>query len=483
MVPSGSTPRQILASIGIIPGPLDRVEPDLGTPINFDSSIRFIRVQENYTSIQVDLPYPNQIIRNETILLGESRIIQAGVNGSQEITYRHLIEDGKEILNQPYKTTIIKEPIPEIIMVGEQAPFEQIPIPGRIVYLQNGDAWVMEKNASNRYPIITSGDLDGRILRLSPTADWLLFSRNEEGSDERINSLWALNLLEPSAKPINLGVSNVVAYAEWIPGLPSTVAYSTAESRQAPPGWQANNDLITITIKPDNSLGQPKVIIPSNSGGIYGWWGASFTWSPDGKLLAYSRPDGIGLIDQTKGSFNPLLSMIPYRARGDWAWRPNISWAADANLIYTVTHSPSKNTSDPEESPVFDTVSVSLSTGATLPVRQNTGMFANPVPLVLIENESQKIAYLQAAFPDQSEASQYTLWVVDPDGSNPRSLFPKPGAPGLQPQRIHWSPQPILDNQPGLLVLYEGNLWLIPSNGGNARQLTADGQTDLVDWK
>ena len=46
-------------------------------------------------------------------------------------------------------------------------------------------------------------------------------------------------------------------------------------------------------------------IIGTNSGGIYGWWGTQFAWSPDGSSLAYSRPDEIGLVDIQTGAFLP----------------------------------------------------------------------------------------------------------------------------------------------------------------------------------
>jgi len=41
-------------------------------------------------------------------------------------------------------------------------------------------------------------------------------------------------------------------------------------------------------------------LLESNSGGVYGWWGMNFAYSAVCRL-AYTRPDGIGLVDQDGG--------------------------------------------------------------------------------------------------------------------------------------------------------------------------------------
>jgi hypothetical protein len=94
------------------------------------------------------------------------------------------------------------------------------------------------------------------------------------------------------------------------------------------------------------------------------------------------------------------------------------------------------------------------------------------------------VAYLQAIFPDQSATSRYRLVVIDRDGSNGRVLFPAADLPGLDPQLPVWAPDAI-PGQVGdyLCVVYQGNLWLIDSGSGEARQITGDGLTTEVDWK
>jgi hypothetical protein len=74
-------------------------------------------------------------------------------------------------------------------MVGVQKPFTPMPIPGKLVYIASGNAWIMEESTGNRRPVVTTGDLDGQIFSLSPKGEWLLFSRKvkeETGSENMV---------------------------------------------------------------------------------------------------------------------------------------------------------------------------------------------------------------------------------------------------------------------------------------------------------
>jgi len=99
-----------------------------------------------------------------------------------------------------------------------------------------------------------------------------------------------------------------------------------------------------------------------------------------------------------------------------------------------------------------------------------------------IENR-YKIGYLQAVFPDQSETSTYRLVVMDQDGSNKETIFPAPGLAGLDPQEITWSPTPLGDTGMYLVLIYQGNLWLVDEHGQHTHQLTGDGLTSRIDWQ
>lgn len=481
-VPSGSTVSQALQTAGITVGNLDETEPPFYVVLSEGDLITLTRVEEKFDTEQVIIPFESQVVRNETLPEGETRLVQAGVNGLEEVTTRRILENGIEISKTTVKTVIMQEALPEIVMVGAQASFAPLNIPGTIAYLAGGNAWIMEGSTANRRVIVSTGDLDGRIFTLSPNGEYLVYTRKStKPADEEINTLWAVRTKNLDPKPFSLQAKNVVHFAEWIPGT-NSVAYSTVEPRSASPGWQANNDLYRVSI----TGGTPRKVLSSNSGGVYGWWGMNFAFAPDGRL-AYARPDGIGLVDQDGGYLKPLLDITPLNTRSNWAWIPPIVWGADGNSLYFVNHASAPAPITSEESPYFDVSALSFSNEANVTIVNSAGMFAYPSVSPIDSNAGEKsfqIAYLQAVFVEQSDTSRYRLMVMDRDGSNSRLLFPPADVNGIEPQFPVWAPAS-LAGQAGnfIAVNHQGNLYLIDSGSGNSYQVTGDGLITEIAWK
>jgi hypothetical protein len=383
-------------------------------------------------------------------------------------------------------------------MLGSQTPFASLPI-GPHGYLSAGNAWVMDGTSGNRRPVVTTGDLDGQVFELSPDGVWLLFTRYSQ-AENTINTLWVARVDDQAGEAgqmIDLQAANIVHFAGWGPGL-SVVAYSTVEPRATAPGWQANNDLFVVGVSESGFVSPPRQELEANTGGVYGWWGMDFAWSGDGIRLAYARPDGVGIFDTRQADLLALLELVPFQTGSDWAWVPGVAWSPDNRVIYTVDHVAPPGAAAPEESPRFDLLAVPLEGGAPVHLVSDVGMFAYPRPSPLqaavvdagsdeggplVENAYQ-LAYLQAIFPAQSETSRYRLVVMDRDGSNQRVFFPEEGAPGLEPQRVAWSPAPVAENGGyAIAVLYQGNIWLVSLADGLAQQITGDGLALRVDWK
>ncbi len=483
----GSTVQQALVLNGVTLSQTDRVAPPAYTIVTDGMTIVVTRVREEFETQQVIIPFDRQELKNESLPTGETRLVQAGDNGLKEVTIRHVFEDGIEVSNSVVSENILKSPIPEIVMVGVQSPFAPIKIPGKLAYLTGGNAWIMDGSTFSRRPLVTSGDLDGYIFSLSPDGKLLMFSRKSAlPMDQVINTLWVVNTSEQNAVPISLGIANVIHFAAWQPGTNYLIAYSTVEPRSTPPGWQANNDLHFLTLI--NGVPHKTTdVLETNSGGIYGWWGMTFTWSPDGHFLAYSRPDSIGLVDISAGKLSPLLEVTPLNTHGDWAWIPGLAWGPDNQAIYLVTHAAPNGLVSPEESPNFDLLASSLSGTSPAILIQQSGMFAYPASSSLLEGPSRltyQIAFWQAIFPTQSKTSRYQLKVMNSDGTNLRVLFPVEGQTGLEP-RIPpiWAPRPLDRGVDFIGVIYEGNLWIIDAVSGLSQQVTGDGSTSQLDWK
>jgi len=152
-----------------------------------------------------------------------------------------------------------------------------------------------------------------------------------------------------------------------------------------------------------------------------------------------------------------------------------------------VSHAPPPELVNPEESPNFDLMAISLDSNVTVRLVQGSGMFAYPSvssPRQVGKERSYELAYLQALSKNQSDTSGYRLVVMDRDGSNHRILFPDAGSPGLEPQTPLWAPAPVSYMEGDFLaVIYQGNLWLVDAATGKSHQVTSDGLMQKLEWK
>ena len=315
-LPAGSTVQQALSATALSLQPLDRVEPAVYTLLTEGAEIRIIRVKESFEVVRETIPFERQVVYNESLPQDQEVLLQRGKNGVQEVTYRQVFEDGVKVssLPVPMKLTVIEEPVAEIVMVGIQSPFIPINIPGRLVYLRDGNVWLMEGSTANRRAVVTTGDVDGRIFTLSTAGSWLLFTRKSKESGV-INTLWALDLGAESPKLVNLSVENIIHFADFLPSSTTKIVFSTVEPREAPPGWQANNDLNALTFSDTGWTTKWTIVLEPNSGGIYGWWGTEFLWSPTNRRFAFARPDSIGswittLVRRLKPSIFSLIKLV-----------------------------------------------------------------------------------------------------------------------------------------------------------------------------
>ncbi|MBN1668587.1 MAG: G5 domain-containing protein [Anaerolineales bacterium] len=494
-LPPGATVQEALNAAGVTLGSLDRVDPPSFTVLPQGGEVTVVRVREEFEIEQVVIPFEQQFQPSEFLAEGEQQPLQLGENGLQEITYRRLYEDDVEVARSPIKVVTVKEAVPQIMLVGVQTSFTPLEIPGRLAYLSDGNAWMLEVNTANRVPIIASGDLDGRVFELSDDGNWLLFTRHSE-AEGQINTLWAAEIGNPE-QVIDLQTANIIHFAAWEPGSTASFIYSTVEPVQSAPGWQANNDLQRREFSEFGWVSRPEVWIDTNFGGTYGWWGTTFQYAPQADRLAAAGPDRVGLVrlypELGAGSVvsqTLLLEITPLNTRGDWAWVPGLRWSPDGQVLFTVDHAPPDGLVSAEESPYFDLSAIPLTQGLPINLVKNVGMFAYPLPSPLLPLTSGEqaywVAYLQARFPEQSETSPYRVVVMDRDGSNRRELFPPAEKPGLEPQTDWgaWAPQLLPGaSGPTLALLYQGNIWLLDASSGQAWQVTGDGRIQRIDWR
>jgi hypothetical protein len=485
-LPLGSTVSDAIENSDFKLGESDEVSPPGYTKLNSGMVIRIRRIVEYFETETSILPFERQIIKNEAISEGETRLLQSGKNGLEEITYRVVEEEGSTPWRVAIQRSVILDPVPEIMMVGTQRGYTPLTFPGKITYVSAQNAWIIDGETGARKPIVSTGDLDGRILDFSPDGKWLLFTRQNQDPQDGINSLWIIEIGNPDAEMIDLEVENIIHYAEWYSLSPSdfqtyTIAYSTVEPRSSPPGWQANNDLHFLRMTDAGTIYETDTILEINSGGQYGWWGTKFKWSPNGQELAYSRADSIGVVNLEEGILEPWIQITPYQTLSDWAWIPPLAWSPDSENLFFIDHGKPTAFETAEGSQAFHLMALSSERSTIGPLVQESGMFshiqASPEVGTFEGRFDYWLAYFQAIHPTESETSDYRLMLMDHDGSNQHLLFPAEDDEGLEPGPISWAP-----DGSRIALIYKGNLWVIDPQKLITQPITSEGQTTAFDW-
>lgn len=483
------TVAQFLREIELELGVLDRVNPAPVTQITDQMIITVRRVEEQEDCIEQTVPYPERVVIFEGLAAGEQVIAQQGENGVEQVCYRVTYENGVEVSREQVRTIALIAPREQIVNVGPTTELEPVSISGTIAYINNGNAWLIRGSNNNRRNLTTDGNLDPTVFSLSQDGSQLLFATIPD-NEEIFNQVWLINdttQLQPT--PVELPIQDV-RYAEWRPDHNNTIAYSTLEKTETTPGWNAYNDLWLITIDPQTGTTiRIDEVLERSQGGLYGYWGTFYSWSPDGEQVIWIRADSVGLVNLGEGELNdPLLEYALLALQEDISWRTTVSWSPDSQLIAATVHGPPAGNESRETSPVFNIGVASVDgTFTAEEVVERAGIWANPeFSPEIIDPDTQfprgYLAYFQAQQWENSlRQSQYNLMVSDRDGSNTRIIFPPEGQVGLSArdagESLAWSP----DGRQ-LAFIYQGNLWIIDVESGIAHQMTLDGGASNPVW-
>lgn len=473
---AGTSIGQVLTDNQIMLGPLDRVDPPVSFLLSGGERISIIRAREEFTVVDYEIPFEQQLLKNESMPEGKSILLQAGSNGKAQTTYRLLFENEVEVSRTIVKTDVVFEATPEKVMIGVKSPHKAVEIEGVIAYIAFSNAWIMETTSANRKMVASTGDLDGRVFTLSPDRKWLLYSRSSvETTNDSINSLWLVDITAEEPQPIDTSIRNVPHYAEWLPGESQTIAYSSVEPNDTDTGWQANSDLILWQFDDEGIEINKTTLIPANSDGLMDRGSTFFAWSADGSKLAYARPDSIGTVELSNGELLELQNFEPFRAQSDTAWIPAISWSPDNNVLFTAL-----NVAQPPSEPVFELSAFLLEFDETLHMVPNCGWYCMPSASTKDGDENYLVGFLSAIQTDADEEISYNLNVMDRDGSNRKRLYPSEGVQGLEPQTFQWSPS---SENRIIAFISQGNLILVDVQRGSIKQLTGDGMISRITWR
>ncbi len=486
---NAQTVDQLLASAQVELGPLDRISHPLVAQVTDGMFITIRRVREEEACEQREIPFQRRLVPKEGVPAGGQRLGQVGSPGLEEACFRIVLEDEKEVKrNQIDQPVIVKAPTTEIIYTGPEESVVPVAIAGRLNYINHADAWTITGNSVNKTPLTSQQNLDSLVFHQNVSGTRLLFTSETDPTDDFFNELWMV-ATDGKTEPQRLTPSDVL-YAEWRPRSSNTLAYSTGELSAGTAGWKALNNLWLMKI--DQDSGRTLTIdeaLPESGGGFYGWWGTHFSWSPLGDQMAWARPDSIGLVDFERRRSITLADYAVFHSATTWVWLSSLSWSIDSKLLISTIHGPPLGNEPAETSPIFDIAVTSADGSFSALLRAEAGMWSAPSfsPGITANGDEYNegfIAWLQARRPQNSMNGEYDLMIADRDGSNQRVLFPAHDAEGIRkrdsgltPVDFAWSP-----DARHLAITYQGDIWLIDIETGEALQLTFDGASSNPVW-
>lgn len=483
-IAENTTVGDVLLEADVQLGTLDRVEPPSFTLLEPEMQIRIIRVRQGEVFEEELLPFPREVRRDASLPQGESRLIQLGENGRGRVIYTTTLEDGVLVSRQYARREMMIEPTSEILVVGTRGSGETIPFEGSIAYLEQGNAWLMRGDSTKKRALTTLGDLDGHVFALSPTGQWLLFSRQPlggaSGQGGPLNTLWLSDtrIINEEPRPLNI---DSVLWAEWQPCAPTEancplrIAYSTAERMATSPGWRANNDLWSFALDREGQR-EEEIQLRAASNAPYGWWGRHWKWSPNGELIAWGDATGIGLVELDSQKERILAEFVPFETFAAWVWTPQLSWSPDGSSLLATIHQPADDATEAQTSAQqrqrFDLIQFDLSKEEVEPLIEEVGPFAMPRWL-----DDETILYGQVEDKTLSVTSRYHL-MVSRENEAPLLRFPQPGNPGVDVPWAAWNPR-----NDAFVAVWQGDLYLVPLDPGRpAQPLTAEGGASRPLW-
>ena len=438
---------------------MDLVEPSLWTPLETGLQITVTRVVEERE--ERIIPATLRVVRDSFLVPEEGAVLERGRDGLEELVYRVFYDGPVEVDRELADRRVVVEPREEVRLVGTKGTIPSVPLSGTLAYIANGEAWVMRGESGQERSLARGAHLDGRAFDLSSDGRKVLYTAVPTRTPGALNELCVVDALVLNAEPRFTGIRDVL-WASWAPGA-DEFAYSSATLARATPGWRALNDLNLFTW-PSSTVTQ---VLSPTSALVYGWWGESWSWAPDGERLAYARGDSLGILDLRSSQRTCLYEFRPFHTHEDWVWLPTLAWAPDGGRLVASVHRGS------EEEATFDLLMFRVGAKGYTEVARDVGPWSGPA----WATSASWLGY--GVLTEAADGSQfYRLHLVRADElAHPVPMGPADAARAPYVE-ICWSP-----SGPEFVLARGGDLYLFRVDQGTSHPLTATGLNTHPRWR
>lgn len=119
---TGPTVKHVLAQVGVLLRPDDRVSPGMEVGLTPGMKIRVIRVVSEVITRQVRVAYRIERRPDSNMDRGETKVIRPGVEGVREQRVLVTYEDGRAVSEKVLSSRVLREPVAKLLAVGTRNP-------------------------------------------------------------------------------------------------------------------------------------------------------------------------------------------------------------------------------------------------------------------------------------------------------------------------------------------------------------------------
>ena len=109
---------EVLAKVGVTLQDLDYSKPAEADPLPDDGRVFVVRVREEVLREQQSIPFTTDKQTDNTLEVGQTQTITAGVDGLQVVQVRVRFEDGVEVSRNTEETVVLRDPINAVVVEG-----------------------------------------------------------------------------------------------------------------------------------------------------------------------------------------------------------------------------------------------------------------------------------------------------------------------------------------------------------------------------
>ncbi|GHG48539.1 hypothetical protein GCM10012320_15890 [Sinomonas cellulolyticus] len=157
---TAATVADLLAELGITPGAADRVSAPGAAPVVANMALKVTRVDTSGAATTTDaIPFSTEKTESADLTVGDTKVVQAGSDGTLEKHYQLVTVDGREAQRTLVSQNVTKAPVPQKVLVGTKPkPAAAAPSTGQ--------------NSGAAAPAVMNGAMWDKIAQCESSGNW-----------------------------------------------------------------------------------------------------------------------------------------------------------------------------------------------------------------------------------------------------------------------------------------------------------------------